>query len=205
MRMVPRSHSRRETGQYEPLLYGHLLCAIETWAGYVELTKGTGGHRGETGGGRGRMSQYPDDPGQAVRLIAAATGVTAGLDSQVATELNAEAQEILKRHMAVMREAKFETSRRVECPACGERVMIEMLDVPMLTKSVGALMKAVDVNTRLMAFVQGKPDGRLEVVGGGGGQEWLKLLTEAQLEIVQGWIVENGRPAQIVEVVSDAP
>ena len=151
------------------------------------------------------MSQYPDDPGQAVRLIAAATGVTAGLDSQVATELNAEAQEILKRHMAVMREAKFETSRRVECPACGERVMIEMLDVPMLTKSVGALMKAVDVNTRLMAFVQGKPDGRLEVVGGGGGQEWLKLLTEAQLEIVQGWIVENGRPAQIVEVVSDAP
>ena len=147
------------------------------------------------------MTQYPDDPGMAQRMIASATGLTAGLDSVVATELNAEAQAILKKHMEVMRESKFETSRRVMCTECGEMVTVELLDVPSLTKSFGALMKAVDLNTRLMSFVQGKPDGRMEIVGGG-GQEWLKMLTAEQLEIVQGWIVENSKPKQIVEVIT---
>ena len=150
------------------------------------------------------MSQYPDDPGMTQRMIASATGLTAGLDSAVATELNAEAQALLKKHMAVMRESKFETSRRVLCTACGEMVTVELLDVPALTKSFGALMKAVDLNTRLMAFAQGKPDGRTEIVGGSGGQEWLKMLTHEQLEIVQGWIIENSKPKQIVEVIGHA-
>lgn len=137
--------------------------------------------------------------GQMQALLGA---MTCGLDGNRATALNTEAQQLLGAHLTALQSASYESVKQMVCPKCGEHVAMTVLDVPALTKSFGQLMKAIDINTRLMAFAAGKPDGRTEIVGGGHvGQEWLQALTASQLQTVMGWVEENSRPVQVVEVV----
>ena len=135
-------------------------------------------------------------------MQAVVSSMGSGLDDTVAASLNTEAQQILRMHLAAMRETQFEVTKQVVCTKCGEHTPVTLLDAATLTKSYGQLMKAVDLNTRLMAFTAGKPDGRVEVVGSGAqGAEWLKALTTEQLQQVMQWITENTAPKPVVEVV----
>lgn len=145
---------------------------------------------------------YPENRQIEAAMQAVVQSMGSGVDETVGASLNTEAQQILKMHLAALRESQFETTKQVVCTKCGEHTPVTLLDAATLTKSYGQLMKAIDVNARLMAFTAGKPDGRVEVVGGGGGgTEWLKALTTEQLQQVMQWVAENTAPKQVVEVV----
>ena len=139
----------------------------------------------------------------AMQAVVASMGT--GLDHAVGARVNSEAQALLATHLEAIRGSSFETTKVVVCPKCEGHVSVTLMDVPALTKSFGQVMKAIDINTRLMAFTAGKPDGRMEVVGGGSsGSEWLKALTTEQLQTVMRWVAENTAPVQTVEVVGRA-
>lgn len=57
-----------------------------------------------------------------------------------------------------------------------------------MARILNQAVRAADDLTRLAQFAQGKPDSRPDQAG-----EWLRALTDAQLQTVQGWIEEATR------------
>ena len=129
---------------------------------------------------------------------------TLGAEEQ-AQAVNRDAMQLVQALLKVLQDTPLDAKHEAVCPACEERFMVTVRSMTEMTRAVTGLMKAIDLNTRLTAFMQGKPDGRVEVVAGGmsGAAEWLKMLTPEQFGQVQRWIEEASVPVQIAQVVAD--
>lgn len=114
-------------------------------------------------------------------LDAAIRSVTAGIDADQTSAINAEAIEVLKGLVGLLKQPEA-IQKTVSCPGCGQKVTV--VDVERATKAAMQLMKMVDVNARLTHFTAGRPDSRQELRG----VDWLQALTDEQLHTVQGWI-----------------
>ena len=117
-------------------------------------------------------------------MDAAMRAVTAGIDCEETSAINAEAMKVLKSLVQLLQDPEA-MKKSVNCPHCTKRV--EVFDVEKSTKAAMQLMKMVDVNARLTHLTAGRPDSRPELRG----MDWLQALTPDQFRMVQGWITDN--------------
>ncbi len=115
---------------------------------------------------KGPTDGYADSVIQ--NAMAASAG---GLDLDLAARAIQDAMEALTRQAEVLKQATYD-------PTKPEQV----------GRTFAYTAKVVDEITRLTHFAKGQPDSRPNL-----GNEWLRALTDEQLEMVARWIDENGR------------
>jgi len=113
-----------------------------------------------------------------------------GLDPDKTAEALKDMQVAVVRQMRHMSRAKYK--RRVveaRCRACGEKnkFTLPQADPESVGRAAVAMVKAGDTLARLAEFLAGKPDSRPAAVG----TDWLRGLTNEQLQTVQGWVEAN--------------
>ncbi len=112
------------------------------------------------------MTEYVDRIFQEVQRA-----VTAGLDLETTGRAKQAAVEAILKQAEALRDADYPPKKFAE-----------------IARAIAHTTKMVDELTRLEEFAKGKPDSRPDL-----GGEWLKALTDEQLEQVSRWLEDNER------------
>ena len=116
--------------------------------------------------------------------------MNAGVDSEKASAIVADALGVLGDQVAALREATQHVGEpyRATCPTCHKSVTVTIPARPeTVARALSLTAKMIDDTARLIHFTQGKPDSR----PGSGQGEWLKALTNEQFAQVQLWVEDN--------------
>lgn len=129
-------------------------------------------------------------------LREAMVSVSGGFDAEVASAAVADMVQAFRKVAAELCARPFvvETGR-ARC-SCGKWVTVEVPVSPEgLARAAAQIAKATDEISRLGKFLAGQPDSRPGDARGA-GRDVLRLLTDEQLGVVQGWLAAaEARPS----------
>lgn len=123
----------------------------------------------------------------------AMVSVSGGFDAEVVSAGIADMVQAFRKVAAELSARPFESGTgRGRC-GCGAWVTVEVPITPEgLARAAAHIAKATDEMSRLGKFLAGQPDSRPGDARGA-GRDVLRLLTDEQLGVVQGWLAEAER------------
>lgn len=125
--------------------------------------------------------------GNAMRLV------TAGVDPDVGSETVADAMLALSKQAKALKAMDYSggKTKRVECPHCFKGFEVDLPAPEQLAKTMAHTAKMIDETARLVQFVNGKPDSRMELPG----MDWLSLLDSEKISQIMQWVEEKKQAA----------
>lgn len=113
-----------------------------------------------------------------------------GLDPEVTRRALRDFQEAIAKQAAELKGAKYKRRKvTAKCLGCRtqQAFVLPAADPDVLARAATATAKAADTFARLGEFLSGRADSRPEGAG-----DWLKALTNEQIQVIQGWVEANG-------------
>lgn len=138
-------------------------------------------------------------------LAEAIFNVDGGFDRTKMAQTIQGSQDLLLQFLRETKGKEFKSTKRVACPECHKYFQVEIQNIGELAKSIAHVTKHVDLYLRLGNFMQGKPDSRVQMMGSGGGQDWLALLSNEQFLTVRGWAEANRGQMAAMATTSTLP